>query len=69
MSEMLPIVNTNIAAISDLTVLSKTKEFKAEYFGASEVLGQQNFHPTEVKLLANKNDKAFENLNKSEKEG
>lgn len=44
MSEMLPIVCTNIAAISDLTVLSKTREFKAEFywsmrsFGAAELL-------------------------------
>lgn len=43
---MLPIVNTNIAEISDLlfqTVLSKTREIKAEFywgirrFGAAEL--------------------------------
>lgn len=29
---MLPIANTNIAEISDLTALSKTRKFKAEFY-------------------------------------
>lgn len=62
-------IQTQTAEISDLAVLSKTRGFKAEFIGVSEVLGQQNFYPTGVKLLANKNEKAFENLNKNEREG
>lgn len=45
---MLPIVNTNITEISDLTVLSKTREHKAEFywgirsFGAAELLSNRS---------------------------